>query len=283
MYVADSPSRSAQLNAGAYALANHLFYQRTLRIVGVNQTMAERVSALLPQQNSNLWWFSHLPSVERMIALDAHVAKVDVSICRDGWLPRLGCFSIAVTPRQAEYLVLAVTEVRLVALDGVVLESVAIKDFNSLAERIIDSGEATPRVLRGIYKDQPSSDIATARFARVVNSVKQLESQLVRRIESIEFVNSGEIEVRLDGTKFPVRFNIDSLTSLNDQADRFSRLEREISGKLDLVEMVDMAFDKLGVVRYSQRVISPVTPKGAKASSAVKSNAVPASATNRAR
>ena len=262
--MADNPSRTAQLNAGAYALVNHLFYQRTLQIVGADRDTSKRVSDLLPQQNSNFWWISHLSTIERVILADAYVAAVSVSICRNGWIPRPGCFSIEITPRKAEYLVLAAAQLRLVADDGVVLESIAAADFKTVAAQLISADGRAPKVLRGIYSDQPSSDIAAARFSRVVSAIKQLELQLARRVDSVEFINSGEIEVQLAATRYPIRFNIDSLTSLNDQADRFARLEREIASKIDLVEMVDMAFDKLGVVRYSQTVIGPAAPKEAK-------------------
>jgi len=269
MYVADSPDRSAQLHLGAAALVDHLFYQRTLKITsrgqdGLDQDISERVQEYLPQQRSNIWWLTHLGEIERMISVDAHIASVNVSVCRDGWMPQIGCFAIETKVRQADYLLIAADQVRFVARDGVVLESVAVREFERSAKELFLAGSAKPRVLRGIYLDQPSSDIATARFLRVANSVTQLESQLSRRIESIAFINNGEIEVRLEALKFPVRFSIDSLTSLNDQADRFLRLEREVGAKVDMIEYIDMAFDKLGVVRYSQPVISTAAPKAGK-------------------
>ena len=272
MYVADSPTRSAQLNASAAALSNQLLYQRSLQIVGANEALAARVRALLPEQNSNLWWLGHLRTIERLITADEHIASATVALCRDGWLPRIGCFSIEVKPRRTEFLVIAASDVRLVAADGVVLESVAAKDVEAEINRLVVAGTKAPRVVRGIYSDQPSSDVASARFARISAAVTQLEKQLTRRIEALTFLNSSELEVRIEALRFPVRFNLDPLTTLSDQADRFLRLEREIAGKTENIELVDMAFDKLGVVRYAQ----PLANLAAKTPAAPPARARPA-------
>lgn len=259
MFVADDPARSARLNNGVHAVSDHILYQRTINLSvsgqAVDAKVQRQIQALLPIERSNLWWITHKSEIEREITSNAHIATATVAFCRDGWIPQLRCFDIALTARSAEFLVMAASDVRLVAGDGVLLDHLPIARFEQEVDRIVAVGAKPPRIISGIYSDQPSPDIAAARFERISKGIIQIESRLNRRAEKIEFINSNEVELMIEGNRFPVRFGIESLTTLEDQVERYLRLEREIASKRDNIELIDMAFDKLGVVRYSQSVL----------------------------
>lgn len=242
-------------NAGierAGATVDELLTQRELRFSGLNYLREADLLELLPREESNAWWRLHLMDIEGALVRHPWIRRAQVAPCED---LALRCFTIEVQERSPLFLALDGAQAWLVGDDGSFLAPLpAPEDAPSarvtlrLRNRTYD---ALP-VVYGLVSEGSSPDAARMKTQYVVDALNRIESQVGRPISQLRLRPNGELEVRFEGLRLLAVFDRDTGDGerLVTQTRRLRALFEELEERIRLVQQVDLAFDKLAVVRF---------------------------------
>ena len=239
------------VDRGADALYR-FWYDKELLIAGDSNLADKSIRDLLPTELSTLWWLMNTDIVEGDLRKSPWIRKADVHPCASKFLSLWGCFVVTIEERKPSFLVTEGDVTWLVGEDGGFI--------SPLTPRVKDLFRGrTLRNLKGFYDDNPSADLFQARFHYASEAVGIIEKRMHRKVASVQLLPGGEIEVEFEDNPFRVVFSggVDSAEPLHFELDRLDVLLSQIEGKEGTVEKIDLAFNKLAVVKFREGTGAP--------------------------
>ena len=254
--ILDNPQLFQRLVEQARGVFSSAVYDKELRIEGLSALTRSEVEEALPLSRATSWWLTNFPSIQSRLEENPWVKRAVVENCPGvtsvgSW----GCFILSITERAPRFLATVDAEEWLIAEDGAFLLPLSnvvgkegLKDHKKLA---VDAREITK--VSGLASRLSSPDVLGAQL-ELVRTVVQLFPNLVgRKVASIELQGGSDFSVRFASVPFPVVFSSSSLgPTISDQAERCGLLLKKFQNKYDEIERVDLAFDKVGVVRLKK-------------------------------
>jgi hypothetical protein len=96
-------------------------------------------------------------------------------------------------------------------------------------------------------------DKSQAQLDLAQRAITALERSVELPVESISFEGKGDISVDFDKLPFPVVFgssSSDSSAVIEDQGRRLKALLAQLKDRIPEIEKVDLAFSKVGIVKF---------------------------------
>jgi hypothetical protein len=245
LHVMDNPALFKRGWAFAREWANNTFQAKDVRIEGLRALSRTEVERVLPLDRSVVWWMMNMPVIQARVADNPWIGDVSVESCSGGLFADWGCFVVSVSERKARYLAKVDDEAWIIADDGTFL--VPLKG--------LEAGKVDPESLvrlEGLASRSASPDIVRAQVALAKSSVETLQKTALKKVRSLEFGPKGDIVIGFDSVPFPVVFTTspDSSVSLVEQGDRCAQLFKELGSRMDDVEKIDLAFERVGIVKF---------------------------------
>jgi hypothetical protein len=96
--------------------------------------------------------------------------------------------------------------------------------------------------------------LESAQLATAARLLDTLEREVRRPIERVEFLAQGDFSVIFKGLDFPTVFaaGSDAKVPLLEQGTRCAELLKRLGSRLSDVERIDLAFDRVGVVKFKE-------------------------------
>jgi hypothetical protein len=107
--------------------------------------------------------------------------------------------------------------------------------------------------LYGLASRVATPERSQAQLELAQRAITALERSVELPVESISFEGKGDISVDFDRLPFPVVFgssSSDSVAVIEDQGRRLKALLVQLKDRLPEVQKVDLAFSKVGVVKF---------------------------------
>lgn len=251
--ILDNPELFQRAFTTARGSFSSAVYDKELRIEGLSALSRSEVEDALPLDRSTSWWLTNFPTIQGRLEENPWVKRAVIESCPGvtsvgSW----GCFILSITERAPRFLSMVDSEEWLIAEDGAFLlplyNLLGSKDLKDHQKLSVDIKEITK--VAGLASRLSSPDILGAQL-ELVRSVVQLFPNLVgRRVHSIHLQNGSDFEVRFHGIPFPVTFSASNHgPTLSDQAERCGLLLKKFQSKYEEIDRVDLAFDKVGVVK----------------------------------
>lgn len=243
----DNPQGAADLYTSSSKRARSIWSDKEIRIAGLNLLARVEVERLLPVERSVLWWQLNRSQIEAKVAANTWVSNTKISSCSGGSLgERWGCFLVTVEERQPLFTTDFKGDSWVIDRQGFfVAPLVELLKRNFVGELVSVRGVADGALEPGLVRAQLS---AAAPLCDTLGKV------VGRGVRDLEFLAQGDFAVRFKGLNFPVVFAAgkDAGVELEEQGTRFAALLKQISGRLGEVERIDLAFDRVGVVRFRE-------------------------------
>ena len=222
------------------AIAEAILYKRDIHIASdLNEGEKKLVAALLPATNSTAWWHLNLKDIARK--LEQHPRVREATLKRCSWI-KLGCFNLEIAPARPKFIATVKNTHWYVGPEGDFLEPVTQQ---VAAERYVE-------VQGAFLADRPA--LVKSRLKYVSDAIQIIEERTDLTVNTVKIEPNGELEVVFENFNFLTTFDHtkDSPERLHDEALRLRSLLQEFSGNEERIESIDLAFNKLGVVRLKK-------------------------------
>lgn len=235
---------------------NRTFIEKKITVRGLRTLRAEAIHARLPASRSIPWWIMNRNQIEAILTQTSFIQEADIQPC-ESWFSSWGCFVIDISERSPAYLTTSGSDMLVLGDDGAVIVSFPL---NSLEERLgalLDPAVRKPILLVDMITPGVSSDVVKARFAYLSQAIATIEREGGVGISRVQLLPNGEIVVRLASQPFDVQFDSpqENPDRLADEAQRLRRLLLELKGKEASITRIDLAYDKLAVVTYTDEYL----------------------------
>jgi hypothetical protein len=253
--VLDNP----QLFQKAFLTAQEVFssaaYKKEVRIAGLSALTRSEIESLLPQHRATSWWMANFPTIQGRLEEHPWIKRAVVESCPGNTISGWGCFILTITERTPKYLANVDSEEWLLAEDGAFLLplSTVVGKAGLRNDQRLSVDVRTITKVAGLASRLNSPDMLGAQM-ELVRRVVQLAPPIVERsVEEIVFEQGSDFSVRFSGVPFPVVFSsgLEGPT-LSDQSERCALLLKKFSDRYQDIEKVDLAFEKVGVVKLKQ-------------------------------
>lgn len=214
-----------------------LLYFREVQFSGTNHLSPESLQSAVPHQLTNFTWYFRPERVARDLRMHPHVKEVKVRPCRPY---SFSCFSVEIAERPGELIAKVAGKNWYIAGDGSFIEPYE----GDLRFRFLP-------LVEGQLLESLAPEVARGRLRNIVQLVDQLSRKLELRIDSVSPLRSGEVRVRFRGHQFEAVFDEDS-TQYPEKVKRLEAILSELDQRVSEVESVDLAFRRVGVVRFRQ-------------------------------
>jgi hypothetical protein len=96
-----------------------------------------------------------------------------------------------------------------------------------------------------------SPDLLKSRLAYVIKAVNLIKDQSQQAVSQVELKPNGEMQTRFFGYTFRVVFGAPSgeLEGLKREAQRFTEILEKFKRNPEVIDQIDLAFDKRAVVK----------------------------------
>lgn len=223
-------------------------YDKEIKIAGNRVLAREEIAAALPREESIPWW--HFNSSFIAAGLLKHPMLASAEVRRCGGALRLGCFEISVTERRPTFLTVVDGRSWIVAEDGGFIGP--LPDLGPAdRERFLDGRGSSLVLLDGVSLEGMSPDMARGRLLYLANALAVVRSEVKLAPRAIRLDLSGEMTMtfRNSGLSATFGFGGADLSSLGEEARRLSMLLSKFGEKARLIRTIDLAFNKMAVVR----------------------------------
>jgi hypothetical protein len=223
-----------------------LRFHKEVRYQGLAVLEQGDLAALAPLERSNFWWELNRDGVGNLLSEHPLVKAVAVERC--GGL-RWGCFIVQVTERQPEFITEFGGKVWLVGADGAFMGRAP---RSALADDTEARGRFNPVILSGVDFDKSSPDTLKARLDLIRATIEVVEAGVGRKVRAATLVGAGDVAVRLEDRPYTITFALPDgdTTRLKDEVARYLRLAEELGEKHRLVRSIDLAFERVAVVKF---------------------------------
>lgn len=232
-------------------------YDRTVLVKGIKNITADSIRQAVPQEESNLSWLFNRGAFIDTLKKIPLIKNAEITSCTDEFFPQ--CYTIEIQERFPAFVSISQDSAILLDSDGQQLAIVPSAELFELLSKMLDPAAARPKIIVGIIAPELSSDQARARFVYAKQCFETIEKSSGINFSRIEVLANGEILAKPSKANFVVQFD-DSWGHpeiLQDEAKRLTLILNEIHARLEDVEKIDLAFNKLGVVKYRHPVVTP--------------------------
>ncbi len=230
-----------------YAILQEVAFKKEISVVGTRFVTEEEVRASLPLVQSAFWWLVNPDEVVAGLRQNKYVASAKAEPCSDWVIDKWGCFKIEIDEHDPKFLVEEGGKSWLAGSEGAFLRPIGENESQeSLSE---DYGDLTR--ISGLAGDKASPDLVLARFQYVRNTVGIIEHSVGMKIKNAVLSPNGELTVDFKETTIRARFAFakDKWGELKEETTRLRTLLSEIKGREDTVELIDLAYERLAVVK----------------------------------
>lgn len=256
IHVVDNPPWFRKTFAYFATSFHAALFVKDIRVDGLDTLSRLEIEKSLPMEKSVLWWIINTPTIAAKLANSPAIKSAAVVSC-DPWVVRKwGCFAVQITERQPRFLV-TLDNVRWLVGD----DAGFIKP--------LDNGGTVPEgvvPLDGFQSVSKSSDITRQLVASLLDGLRIVEKETNARITGAALQGSGEFAVKIEGFKFEARFElpIEGGSNLRAQASRFAKLIAELGERAADIESVDLAYNKVAIVKVAKQDPPEKSPVKAK-------------------
>ena len=244
LHVLDNPGGSQKLVQSVAARAHSLLEDKEVRIEGLSVLSRTEVERALPFDRSVVWWKLHSTDIQGRLGQNPWVAEASVSRCEGSYIATWGCFVVSVTERTPTFVATVDNTRWIIDRDG---------------SFIVPFGEASARLgggvlvgVEGLASRNSSPDVVRAQLSAATRLLDTIERAVGRPISGLQFLSHGDFAVTFEGVPFPVVFGAgpDSKVPLAEQGERCSELLKRLHDRFPDILKVDLAFDRVGVVKF---------------------------------
>lgn len=253
--VLDNPKLFQRMWGGTQEMFSSAAYEKEIRIDGLSSLTRSEVESLLPLHRATSWWMANFPTIQGRLEEHPWIKRAVVESCPGNTISGWGCFILSVTERTPKYLATVDSEEWLIAEDGAFL--LPLSTFAGKAglrnDQRLSVDARTITKVSGLASRLNSPAILGAQM-ELVRRIVQITPPIVdRSVEEIVFQEGSDFTVRFNGVPFPVVFSSSSEgPTLSDQSERCALLLKKFADRYQEIEKVDLAFEKVGVVKLKQ-------------------------------
>jgi hypothetical protein len=244
----DNPGRLSNGLESAKQRAIAFLNTKEVRIEGLRTISRTEIERSLPLTRSVGWWLVNETSIKARVAENPWVKSVDLEPCQGRWLPKFGCFTLTIEERTPRFIALVDDERWIIGADGALITP-AKGDAPGMSDEMLRS--LVP--LYGLASRVSSPERSQAQLDLAQRAITVLERSVELPVESISFEGKGDISVDFDHVPFPVVFGSSSPEAssvIEDQGRRLKALLVQLKDRLVEIQKVDLAFSKVGVVKF---------------------------------
>ena len=253
--VLDNPRLFQRALGTAQEMVSSAAYEKEIRIDGLSALTRSEVESLLPLHRATSWWMANFPTIQGRLEEHPWIKRAVVESCPGNTLSGWGCFILSITERTPKYLATVDSEEWLIAEDGAFLLplSTVVGKTGLRDDQRLSVDVRTITRVSGLASRLNSPDVLGAQMD-LVRRIVQLTPPIVHRsVEEIVFQQGSDFSVRFSRVPFPVVFSSSSDgPTLSDQSERCALLLKKFSDRYQEIEQVDLAFEKVGVVKLKQ-------------------------------
>lgn len=215
-----------------------------IEIEGSNYLSDVELRAQLPESRQALWWLFNRRSIQNGFASHPFVKSAAVKRCS---LSSLGCYKVQIEDQEIRLAVPRGDALWLVGERGKFITPV--EDLSLVEQRL---GRSVP-VYSTSAEQALSPERVAARLSYLAEAVEIIDAATGADFEKIELQKNGEFQILLTETGIPVRFDYaeNDLEIIRDEANRLERVLKEIEGRESTVEGIDLAYDRIAVVKFA--------------------------------
>lgn len=248
IHVLDNPGRISDGLELAKQRAISFLNTKEIRIDGLRLVPRDEVERVLPLNRSVGWWMLNETTIKARIAENPWIKSVQLSSCAGALIPKFGCFQISIEERKPRFLALVDDERWIIGEDGAL-----IIPSKGNAPGLSDETFRALVPLYGLASRVMTPDRFQAQLQLAQTAIRVLERSVDLPVESITFEGRGDIAVDFATIPFPVIFGataVDASPVIEDQGRRLKALLAQLKDRLPDIEKVDLAFSKVGVVKF---------------------------------
>lgn len=239
LWYADNPERASELTEQFSREVHQTLFDKTFHFSGVEEDTQKELEQHFPRDRSVPWWLFNMSTVRAALMSDARVEKAEVRSC--GFF-EWGCFEIEIDLRKPVAAVELGGKLWMVSHDGVVLER---RELNQMDFSLF--------LVQGKTLENLSSDILRATLTQVIAAAMLLAEETKTPVAGVKIEERGEISVWFHDFPPPVIFELGTEegweAELKDRSRRLVELRASLGEKASEVVSIDLAYQKLGVVR----------------------------------
>jgi hypothetical protein len=222
-----------------------IVFSKDVRVSASGPYEIEQLQKLLPKTRSNPWWLLNTEVIRAKLREDPRVASATVAPCPGSPFFRWGCFDVNVIPKEPRYSV---------EMDGTTW---AVGDDGAFIAPLTNlPGVTSGELVRIDFSAQVarSPDIVRAMMGVARELLGVMERETGLKLTRIALGPDREAEMNFRELPFPVIVQVSGVgkvgaVSTAEQARRLQALLPQLAGRASEVEAIDLAFDRLGVVR----------------------------------
>lgn len=230
------------------------YYNKEVRIEGASRLSPDEVRKHLPLQRSNLWWLLNEDQIEKTALKISLVQSSEVSGCEDkNW----GCFKVKINERRPRYIALIGQDPWLLGEDGGFIEP--IKPGGSPLLKRITPDLKSAITIKGLLEKEFSPDILQSKINLISEIVRIIEDETKLKVREIDYGKDSDATLKFAHYAFKVKVSLESanLARVRDQAQRLRMILGEIRGRSNSIDEIDLAFEKVAVVKNKPSALTP--------------------------
>lgn len=239
----------------SYIFLTDVAFTKDISVIGANFVTEEEVRNALPLTQSAFWWLVNPNEVVTTLRQNKYVASAKVEPCSEWILDKWGCFRVEIDEHEPKFLVNEGGKAWLAGSEGAYLKPISETDNEaSLTEEF---GDLT--TISGLARADSSPDLVLARFQYVRNTIGIIEHAVGMGIKNAELSPNGELTVSFIETPIRARFAFakDKWGELKEETVRLKTLLSEIKGREETIELIDLAYERLAVVKKKPEIETP--------------------------
>ena len=258
VYLSQKPEAYRALRTALNDRYHAVVFEKEIRITGLKNLRKDSVTSRLPQDKTTFWWLLNAGAIEAELLNNTFFRSADVAPCSTFLIPNWGCFRISIQEREPHFLVTSGQTILVLGEDGGVITQTPLADLEAQLSLLLEPGAERPKLLHGLMGDEVSQDLFRARFDYARTAIETIEGVTARTVARVDLQPNGELKIKFQGLPFDVIFDSSSkdVAKLEDEAVRLKRLLAELRGRESEIRSIDLAFSKMGVVRFNAPVPS---------------------------
>ena len=240
----DNPDRFRAASGAVIDHGRRLWAEKEVRIDGLYLLSRAEIERQLPLDRPVAWWHMHATEIQSKLSQNAWVDEATVTSCPDSWASRWGCFLVRVKERRPTFIAVVDGSPWVIDRHGSFLAPPGELQSRNFSGRLI--------AVKGIAGSRTAPDILRSQLSVASKLSETLEREVARRVVNLELLGQGDFAAEFEGVPFPIVFAAgeDAKISLTEQGARCSALLKQLAPRFPEVEKVDLAFNRVGVVRF---------------------------------
>ena len=235
------------------------WYAKELVIAGLSRVAESEVRSLLPVDRSVPWWHGNLSTIAAQLSSLPGIQSASVERCHGALAYR--CFLVTVVERMPAYATILGGEGWILGKDGGFVKPLPnVRTGDDLFQFVEHAPE--PLIgIEGLDVPQQSLSLVAGRIHYIGELLAIIQGETSHEVQRVALSANGEAQVYLRDLPFAVTFGFggDNRDQLKEEAQRFKMLLPKLTDRLDIIESVDLAFQKVAVVKlkHAERAARP--------------------------